>query len=158
AKNRSVLWSHGFESAARRSADLQHQSTLTAGRVLDCWLEAQEKQRLRRDLLKLFLSGCAELAEGDSDKSTVAETMSKIVAEEPNFTPAWSRLLLIQVEQLMPEWVDGGKLTSGAVVEHSIQAARKADPNLPEVYIAESELLPPTAYGRRLALIERARK
>ncbi|HXG99186.1 MAG TPA: TIR domain-containing protein [Sphingomicrobium sp.] len=154
---RSVLWSHDFEFPEGRSADLRQQVSLTAGRVLACALEAREKDHLPRNLLKLFLAGCAELAGRDTEP--VVSMMAKVIAERPHFSPAWSRLLLAEsyvVQNLEYSESAGYEARRKTLLQH-IGTARKSDPTLPEAFIVEAQIQPYTAYAEKLALIVRAK-
>lgn len=155
--DRRVIWSRDFDFPEGRSADLHQQVSLTAGGVLRCALEARAHGSISRDLLKLFLGGCADFAAAENPEA-VATAMTKVVAQKPNFSPAWSRLLLIESEMLgefNPADIEY-QARSKTLVRH-IREARQTDPALPEAYLADEQLLPPMEYGARLALIDQAK-
>jgi len=155
--DRSVIWSRDFEFPEGRSADLRQQVTLIAGSVLRCALEARAQGSVTGDLLKLFLGGCADFAAAENPEA-VATTMTKVVAQKPNFSGAWSRLLLVETEMLRefdPADIEH-QARRNALVRH-IREARQTDPALPEAYLANEQLLPPMEYGARLALIDQAK-
>ena len=154
----TVLWSGNFEFPAGRTADLRHQVSLTAARVLRCALEADKGARLPAKLLKVFLAGCADFAEIYVEPRTVTAAMTKVVEERPKFAPAWSRLLLAQGELVtrMRRARDPAYPAERESLSKYIAAAELADPELPEIFLARATMLPATAYGERLELVDRA--
>ncbi len=90
----ALLWSREFSFPAGKEADLRQQLALTAGRVLHCALEGRDAV-LRRDLIKLFLNACSLLAEASVHELKKAfAALRSIVDAEPDFEPAWARLIL----------------------------------------------------------------
>ena len=155
--DRSVIWSRDFEFPEGRSADLRQQVTLTAGGVLRCALEARAQGSISGDLLKLFLGGCADFAAAENSEA-VATAMTKVVAQKPNFSGAWSRLLVVETEMLQdfnPANIEH-QARRDVLVRH-IREARKTNLALPEAYLADEQLLSPMEYGARLALIDKAK-
>ena len=158
-KDSALLWSREFTAPAGREADLRQQLSFTAGRVLGCALESREAGGLPRDLLKLFLNTCAAMAETSMDEpSKAADPLRQIVAAKPRFSPAWARLLYAGTGVVDAIRNSGGGDVTRAIsdLRADMEAARKIDPELPELLLAEVYLLPPTAYGRRLALLKEA--
>lgn len=153
----SLLWSREFTFPAGGEADLRQQMALIAGRVLGCALESRDPGGLRRDLLKLFLDSCATLAEASNEEpKKLRDQLRSIVKAAPRFRPAWRRLL----------YADANVVDFSATVEErqleiremrsDMEKARRIDPNLPEVTIAELRLLPATDYAKGLDLLARA--
>lgn len=157
-KNDTLLWSREFKFPAGGEADLRQQLSLTAGRVLGCALESRVAGGLRRDLLKLFLNACALLSETSvQDPGKVAPLLRSVVESEPRFTPAWARLLHVDANLVQRGRIEGGD-SSAAVREmrSDIAKVEKIAPDLPELTLAKLQLLPSTAYGKRLDLLARA--
>ena len=153
-KDRTLLWAREFKLPASRQNDLRQHVSLTAGRVLGCMLKARQEGGLRSDLLRLFLNGCAASAEtSGEDPVKIVAMMRKVIAQRPNFSPAWAILLpwdrnVYQAAQAQDR-VDEAR----AELIRDIALARTADPGLPEIGLAELELLPPGAYARALDLV-----
>ena len=157
-KDDSLLWSREFEFPAGGQADLRQQLSFTAGRVLGCALESRDSGGLPRDLLKLFLNACAMLEEtGNHEPENVARPLRAIVEAKPEFKPAWSRLL--NVDLTIADMTGLGSSEASAELRQlrvDLEKARAVAPDLPAVAIAELKFLPPTAYEQRLNLLAKA--
>jgi tetratricopeptide (TPR) repeat protein len=155
----SLLWSREFSAAAGGQADLRQQLSLTAGRVLSCVLESRAAGGLPRDLLKLFLNACAELAEASmDDPETAALPLRAIVEQRPKFGPAWGRLLYADtnVVALLGNRGGGERERAFQTLKADMEKARRFAPDVPELVLAELTLLPTTAYEQRLNLLAKA--
>ena len=151
----NLLWAREFKFQAARENDLRQHVSLTAGRVLGCMLEARQQGGLRSDLLRLFLNACAASAEtSEEDPLKIVGMMRTILAQRPDFAPAWS--LLLSWERSIDQVAQSENRRVGearADLISDIARARKADPRIPEIGLAELELLPPSAYARSLDLL-----
>lgn len=160
-KRNSVLWSREFAQANGTEADLRLQLSLTAGRALGCALEAREAGGLSIDLFKLFLAGCAEAVEiSDVEPHKTARVMRAIVERQPRFKPAWSRLLLADIEEAGLVGLSESELADAEkVLMEDIGKARKLVPDLPLLKVIESDLAPlaPFDYGGLLERMARAK-
>jgi tetratricopeptide (TPR) repeat protein len=151
-KDNSVLWSREF-SSSEAGADLRQQMSLTAGRVLGCALDARASG-LRRDLLKVFLDGCAQMAEASQDRpDKVAGAMRAVVTGAPKFAPGWAHMLIADVNVFS----NGGTDDQRRQIQEDIRAATKIAPDLPEITIAQSYLLPTTEHAKLLDLLAKAK-
>lgn len=156
-KNRSVLWSNSFDLPPGRSADLQARAALTAGRVLGCAIEGLNTggRPLRQQTLKVYLTGCSELSEaGNDDIAAVAQALAQVVREAPGFKAGWSKLVLTEAAD-GPGLQDGTSVYRQTLQRH-IEQARQLDPKMPEVAIAQAQLLPRRDYGKALQLLDDA--
>lgn len=156
-KDRAVLWSKDFEIKGGRMA-LEQSMAYTAGQVLDCALQAKApgQPRLDEDTLKLFLNGCALF--GDryvADPNSVIPIFEQVVAKAPRLEPAWSKLLLAESQDVRRQMVFSDHWSPGRLPE-DIRAARRLNPRLPELYIAQGSLLPLGALEQRLLLANQA--
>ena len=153
-----LLWSREFVFPANAVADLRQQLSLTAGRVLDCALESREAGGLKPDHFKLFLNACAQMAEtGLGNPLPVVGMMRTIVSASPQFVPAWRRILLLDTDLFsLAGFGQGDRPAVVRRMKADIAAARKINPDLPEIRYAEMLLLPPTAYGAMFRLLEQA--
>lgn len=154
----SLLWSKEFSQPPDKLADLEQQLAFTTGRVLDCALEGRSAQgkQLPQDTFKLYLNGCAILADAYRvDPKRVIPIFSQVVEQAPKFAPGWGKLVLAEAQFVNVEIIFFDRRPNIPVDQH-IAAARKLDPDLPEAFVAEYLTLPISAYDERLRLIERA--
>lgn len=156
-KNDSLLWSREFRFPASQEGDLRQHVALTAGRVLGCALEARTDGGLPPGLLRLFLAGCAALAETSvEDPQKAAGIMRSVVGQRPRFAPAWARLLMLDANAFQLGKNEDGDLAGLAdTLRSDIEKARKVAPDLPEIKLAELNLLPPGGYGDTLELLRK---
>jgi tetratricopeptide (TPR) repeat protein len=156
----ALLWSKAFDQPSGNASDLKQQVAVTAGRVLGCALEgfSGNGHRLAAQTLKTYLNACAQLADvASADPTPVIPMLRKVTREAPHFAPGWGKLLMAQ------STVAGLSFTNGVVNEPAradlrgmIDEARDLNPGIAEADLAETALLPVTAYARRLALIDQA--
>ena len=157
-KDRSVLWSKEFNQSPGKLADLEQQLAFTTGQVVNCALEGRsaEGRQLPQDSFRLYLNGCAILADAYRvDPSRVIPIFSQVVAQAPNFSSGWGKLLLAEAQHVNASIIYFDRRPNVPIERH-IAAARKLDPDLPEAYVAEFLTLPISAFDERLRLIERA--
>jgi len=148
-RNGSVVWSKAFETPADRLADLRQQIGYTTALVLGCALDAHVsgKVLLRPDILKLYLTGCATMAESDAERvESTARTFRTVVKAAPTFEAGWRMLVTAQLDLFAA--TDQGRAQLAA----DIAAARRINPHMPEAYRAQSALLPLEAYAERMKL------
>lgn len=157
-KDRSLLWSKDFNQPPDKLADLEQQLAFTTGRVLDCALEGHsaEGQQLKLQTFRLYLNGCAILADAYRvDPGRVIPLFSQVVAQAPKFASGWGRLVLAEAQFINVEIIFFDRRPAIPIDRH-IATARKLDPDLPEAYVAEYLTMPISAFDERLQLIERA--
>lgn len=154
----SLLWSKDFSQPPDKLADLEQQLAFTTGRVLDCALEGRSAKgkQLPEDSFKLYLNGCAILADAYRvDPKRVIPIFSQVVAQAPKFASGWGKLILAEAQFVNVEIIFFDRRPAIPVEQH-IAAARKLDPDLPEAYVAEVLTLPISSFDERWRLIERA--
>ncbi len=157
--DRSVLWSKDFTQESGSIADLKLQLAFTAARVLGCALEGlrYDGRSLGQQTLKLYLNACAELAErAGTDPRSLIPTLKKVTEVTPRFGPAWGKLLMVEAESA--EGV-GGEVADPlaiATLGDDIADARKFQPEIPEIKLAQLALLPMDAYAERMRLVDEA--
>lgn len=157
-KDRSVLWSKDFSQPPAKLADLEQTLAFTTGRVLDCALEGRsaEGRQLPGDSFKLYLNGCAILADAYRvDPKRVIPIFTQVVKQAPKFAAGWGKLILAEAQFVNVEIIFFDRRPAIPVDEHIAQA-RKLDPNIPEAYVAEFLMLPISSFDQRLKLIDRA--
>lgn len=155
-QNDRLLWSREFSFPATREGDMRQHVSLTAARVLDCALEARKDRGLSPDLFRLFLNGCAGLAETSTEDPQIANAnMRAIVGQQPGFAPAWARLLLLDSNILQLAENEGEEAAAARdTLRRDIEAARRVAPDLPEIQLAELDLLPPDRYADALEVLQ----
>jgi DNA-binding winged helix-turn-helix (wHTH) protein/tetratricopeptide (TPR) repeat protein len=157
-KDRSVLWSKDFSQPPARLADLEQTLAFTTARVLDCALEGRPAQgkQLPEDSFKLYLNGCAILADAYRvDPKRVIPIFTRVVKEAPQFAAGWGKLILAEGQFVNVEIIFFDRRPAIPVEQHIAQA-RKLDPNIPEAYVAEFLMLPISSFDERLRLIDKA--
>lgn len=151
---RTLLWSKEFSQPVERRGDLSEQIAYSAAQVLKCADETMNATgKLSSATRKLYLNGCAELAQSQGgDISSVIPLFEQVTRSAPAFAGGWARLLLANTE------FAGGprEATPKEQMIRYISDARRNFPGLPELALAEIETLPRSAYGRRIALAEEA--
>jgi adenylate cyclase len=154
-----LLWSKDFESSADQLGNLKQQMGVTAAQVLSCAKEAvtTEGSRLDQQTLRLFLGGCADLAElsGDREVQRVIPVFVQVTQRSPKFQAAWGKLLVAEAEVTVNSARSEQPAIERALRNH-IAVARGLNPRMPEVLEAEILLVPPAAVTRRMEFIEKA--
>ncbi len=157
-KDRSVLWSKDFNQPPAKLADLEQTVAFTTGRVLDCALEGRtaEGKELPGDSFKLYLNGCAILADAYRvDPKRVIPIFTQVVQQAPQFASGWGKLGLSEAQFVNVEIIFFDRRPAIPVEQHIAQA-RKLDPHIPEAYVAEFLMLPISNFDERLRLIDKA--
>ena len=153
----ALIWSHDFAQGQRSFTDLNLQMASTAARVLGCEADAlaENGSRLPSRTRTLYLTSCANTAEGLVDPQAVAVGMSKVVAEAPRFVPAWRKLLLAEAASANDPDAPPNIAAQETLRKH-IAIARRLEPNMPEATVAEISLVPMTDVATKMRLIDRA--
>jgi tetratricopeptide (TPR) repeat protein len=159
-RDRSVLWSQDFKQEAGNQADLNRQASFSAARVLGCALDgfSRKKPLLEPLVLKSYLNACALLDETFFDDTSQAASMLRQVTKDaPGFKPGWSKLLIAETNRYQG-LSERDKKAAAPQFRQLIAAARKLNPEIPEAYVAEIELLPGRDFYNEVRLIDRAVK
>lgn len=156
--DRALLWSRELSVEGGSEADLRQRISSVAGRVLGCTLESRAAGDLGADLLKLFLNVCSSIDEAsDPDPSTLIGMLRTIVAAKPDFAPAWSRLVLLDIDRIdVSDDTAEERAQARRDLQTDIAEARQHTRNLAAFTLAETALLPPSAFGKRLELLRDA--
>ena len=157
-KDHGLLWSSDFEQPSGNASDLKQQLAFTAGRVLDCALDGSPRdgERLSGQTLKTYLNACAQLAD-IGNRRAVIPMLRQVTRDAPRFEPAWGKLLLAQAAVSDMNFTHGTPDEEArADLRRLIEQARTLSPPLAEADLAATVLLPSTAYGKALALIDSA--
>jgi tetratricopeptide (TPR) repeat protein len=159
-KDQGLLWSADLKQPSGNASDLEEQLAFTAGAVLGCALDgfSERKHPLNPQTFKTYLSACAQLSDvASSDPGTAVPLLHQVTADTPRFAPAWGKLLIAEAASADVSATNGvpDEDARRELREH-IDSARTLIPAIPEADLAETVLLPPTAYARKLELINRA--
>ena len=157
-RDRSVLWSKNFTQQSGGLSDLNRQASFTAARVLGCALDgfAQKRALLEPAVLKSYINACALLDETFFDDTSQAAVMlQQVTKDAPGFKPGWARLLIAETNRYQG-LSEKDKKAYAPQFRQLIAAARKVDPEIPEAYVAEIELLPGRDLYDEVRLIDRA--
>ncbi len=159
AADGALIWSHDFHRGQRSAGETTLQMALTASRALDCATDAfaDNGERLPRQSRTLFLTSCAQSAEGpNADSRGVVSGLSKVVVDAPRFEPAWRKLLLAEVVTIENDEDGPARSAMRVALRKHIAAARRVDPNMPEATLAEMSLVPPVDLVTRMRLSDEA--
>ena len=157
-KDRGVLWSSDLNQPSGKPSDLKQQLAVTAGRVLACALDGLpgKGERLPAQPLKGYLNACVQLADV-GDPRPVIPVLKEVTRAAPHFAQGWSKLLLAQARISDPNFSNGtADEAARSELRQLIGRARELHPGIAEADLAETVLLPPAAYARKLALVDRA--
>ena len=159
-QDRTVLWSDDLAEESVSLADLKLRAAFTSARVLGCVLEGLSPgvAPLSQSVLKLYLNACALLGETYSqDSSPVIPVLEKVTQQAPGFKPAWAKLLVAQTSRYQQAKADE-RSAIAASLRRRIVEARKFDPQMPEAFLAELELLPAPLFYEQIKLVDQALK
>ena len=157
-KDKSLVWSKNFQQASGSLADLKQQMAFTAARVLGCALKAHETpgHELRQQTLKTYLNACAQLSDiGATDASAVVAGLLQVTKDAPWFKGGWAKLLVAQSQSISP--LGGTDQQARQRLLQYIESARRVDPAMPQIPLAEVAELGRTQYARAAKLLDRAK-
>jgi len=157
SRDRSLLWSRDFSTPVQKSM-LGSQLALSAGRAVDCALDAFAPDvRLDQQTIKLYLNGCASFDEdADADPRPLIPLFREIVQRAPQLSTAWAKLVMLEADSLVYD--DGAVYEARkTALRRDLAKARELDPTMSEASIAETSLLPDSAYEEIMQLIDQAK-
>jgi len=149
-----ILWAAHFEQPRDRAGDLVAQLSAATAKVVSCAADslAGKYPRLAPANMKLYLTGCAHLAEQSGETSTdLAPVFYQIVVSQPRFAPAWDKLLQVEAAAVMN---DPDSAFTSPLTQH-LRQARKLGVNAPDVYAAEAALRPSNDFLGRIEVLQR---
>lgn len=153
-RDRAVLWSKDFQQPGTKLADLRQQLAFTAAQVLGCALEGlnADGTSLDQQVLKLYLNGCSAFATS-ADGPDLTPIFLEVTRKAPAFQGAWAKVL--HNESWYAAWAANRDTVRPSLKLHLAQA-RKVNPQMAEVYIAEAELLPGNPPFESMQLLDQA--
>ena len=137
-------------------ADLRTSVAVAAKSALECASAALAARRpLHLDLLKQYLGACTRFSAlyGMEDVAILIPQLEQVVQREPHFLAARKQLLLAgafirsiptDVTKPTEQWL-----------RTQVEAARRIDPAMPEIQLAELQLLPTTDFAGRTSLVDK---
>jgi hypothetical protein len=157
--DRQLLSSEDLTAPEGKVDNLRTYLAIAAASALGCTTEALDSRpQLRLDILKRYLGSCTRFRSlyGMEDVSILIPQLEQVVQREPRFLPARKQLLLAgaylrsiptEVAKPSPEWLRA-----------QIDRARRIEPTMPELHLAELELLPMTDFAGRIRLVDNLRE
>ncbi len=143
-----ILWSGHFEQPAGTYESLRMQAATRLASVLSCLMEGSPAsgRQLDEATLKLYLIGCEKSGDEYDEMPDPARLgqFGKVVDRSPRFAPALAQLALLEVN---------GGLNSAA--RSHLALARRLNPHLGKIYLAERNLLPRFKWRERQAILQR---
>lgn len=151
----ALLWSDEFSAPSGNLADLRQQMAYSAAQVLECAVQAEETTKIRPPTLKLYLSGCANMSNLLAEDPRLAiSVFERVVEQEPNFRGGWKKLLLGQLQTL--RYGFGMDAAVRRKLHQTVTRARRVDPAMGELFLAEAWLASPRPIVDFMKLINRA--
>jgi DNA-binding winged helix-turn-helix (wHTH) protein/tetratricopeptide (TPR) repeat protein len=158
---REVLWSMSFRRPGVNFADLKQQMAFSAAAALQCALDTVSRPTPSLDppTLKTYLAGCAAYNEVSEDTyRDLRATFERVTKSSPRFKPGWKHLLTVETVIVEELALEDEAPSERARLERTIASAQRLDRAIPEIFIAQAVLLPPTAFSDRMRLADQAVK
>jgi hypothetical protein len=158
-RDRQLLSSENLTATEGKADNLKTYVAVSAMSALGCATEAlAARPLLRLNVLTSYLRACIRFRSlyGMEDVSILIPQLEQVVQREPHFLPARKQLLLAgafmrsiptEVAKPSPQWLRA-----------QINRARRIEPNMPELRLAELELLPTTDFAGRIRLVDDLRQ
>jgi tetratricopeptide (TPR) repeat protein len=153
-----ILWSKQVQEPANQRASLDQAVAYAAMGAIACATDdsAGESRRLSAAEFHAYVNACASLDDAD-DLQPLVGVFRKTVEAAPRFTAAWARLLDAESDNLYDLRISGEPTAAiESAMRRDIKSARNLSRDLPEAAMAEVNLQPPTAFLKRIALIDKA--
>jgi tetratricopeptide (TPR) repeat protein len=157
--NGEVLWSSQFDNANTNAADRRQQMAVSAAGVLRCALDESSGKygHLTSDMRQAYLDACAASADISWDTRSLVEPLRQVTKAAPNFRPAWTQLLMAEVNAAtLPENASGAAEMRRRL-RQDIVSARKLFPDMAEATVAEYTATPNLSYLDGVALLDKAK-
>ena len=158
AGDRQLLSSQDLAASAGASGDLKTSVVVAATSAIGCAKAAlASRPALPLDALKQYLGPCERFNAlyGMEDVSILIPQLQRIVERQPRFVPAWKQLLLAGTYVLSVP-TDVAK-PSRQWLRAKVEAARRVEPDMPEIRLAQVELLPMTDFAGRMKIVDSLR-
>jgi hypothetical protein len=156
--DRQLLSSQDLAPSEAVTGDLETSIVIAAADAIGCATEAlATRPPPPLDVLKQYLGACERFHAlyGMEDVSILIPQLEQIVSRRPRFLPAWRQLLLAGAyARAMPS---GATSESPQWLRAKVDEARRIGPEMPELRLAELELLPMTDFRARLHLVDSLR-
>ncbi|HXG81655.1 MAG TPA: hypothetical protein VNJ05_07625, partial [Sphingomicrobium sp.] len=97
--------------------------------------------RIELPIMKLYLNGCADLSTTVTDPRATIPIFRKVTEHAPRFAGGWGKLIVAELEAF--KRTGAGDQSLQDQLRLDIDKAREVDPQLAEVYLAQSWLQSP---------------
>ena len=155
ARDRQLLFSQQLVAPPGGTTQLKPSLDVATAAAVECAGNAlASRTELPLDTLKDYLRACVQFSSfyGTEEAYIPIGALEQVVQREPRFSPAWRQMLLagafmrsIPTENAKPsdEWLRA-----------QIKNAKLVDARMPEIRLAEAELLPMTDFANRIRLVD----
>jgi DNA-binding winged helix-turn-helix (wHTH) protein len=157
-KDGELLWSKGFGQHRSKLSDLKQQLAFTGGKVLDCAIDtvAKTPARLSRQVIKLYLNGCAAYADSNARNLADIRVMFRSVVDAaPGFEPGWRMLLLTEAATLEVAHLNPPEANLHRA-RQTLAEARRVEPSMAQIFALQGKLVPSTSMTDRIRFMEMA--
>ena len=152
-QDRQLLFSQELETPNASAGRLEQSVQVAAAAALECAANAlTSREQLPLETLKDYLQACAQFSSyyGTEEAYIPLGQLEQVVKREGRFVPAWRQLLLAgKFMRAVP--TDNAK-PSDQWLRTMIERAKQVDPAMPELGLAELELLPMVDFANRLKI------
>ncbi|MGH6705361.1 MAG: toll/interleukin-1 receptor domain-containing protein, partial [Sphingomicrobium sp.] len=156
--DRQLLSSMDLAAPPGRNPELMPSLEIAAAATVDCAANALTSlARLPLGALKDYLHACARFNSlyGTEDVYILIPQLGQIVQREPRFIPAW-KLLLLSGAHMRSIQTDNAK-PSEQWLRTMVGRTKRVEASMPEIRLAELQLLPVTDFPRRISLVDNLR-
>lgn len=158
ASDRQLLSSQELVAPPGRTEDLKPSLEIAAAATVDCAADSlSARAPLPLAALKDYLHACVRFDSlyGTEDVYILIPQLEQMVRREPQFIPAW-KLLLLAGSHMRSIPTDNAK-PSEQWLRTMIARARQIDGSMPELRLAELQLLPNNDFTNRIRLVDSVR-
>ena len=158
ARDRQLIFSQQLVAPPGDTKQLKPSLDVATAAAVECAGNALASRiALPLDALKDFLRACVQFSSfyGTEEAYIPIGALEQVVQREPRFSPAWRQMLLagafmrsIPTENAKP---------SDGWLRAQIKKAKLVDARLPEIRLAELELLPMTDFTKRIGVLDELR-
>ena len=157
AGDRSLLWSKDFQRPSGSLGDVRPEIVNSAALILGCVQDAlSDAEPLKTEVLKIYLGGCWGQLGPDGSDPSLTDTFLNVTRQAPRFEPAWARLLFVESQTAMAAATGQEGVNIRRSLRSHIDQARRVNPRLAEISLAEAALVAPTNVVGRMRLVNQA--
>lgn len=154
-KDRQLLFSQELAAPPGGTHQLKPSMDVATTVAVQCAGNAlASRSKMKLDILKDYLRACAQFSSfyGTEEAYVPIGGLEQVVQREPRFAPAWRQILLAGA--FMRSIPTENAVPSENWLRERIRQARLVDQRMPEIRLAELELLPMTDFKNRIRLVD----